>query len=219
MDGGTTWVDITSEIETADWKMPQTTLPTVTDPEIGIRLVGSGDAVYICYSQMGDGIKYCPPNPVKGGESLAAQIMRVIDADIINGKEGSIYAEVQLQPEDVTATSAAQIVSGYNVTYLLYATNSNNIRSYDGTGVSTLTNALNGKSKIVNYWWDSSKRLSSNGASSIVGVYAGTWKITSTGMYIGSYRGTSQYFNGDLYKIIITHDAKDQAYWETETTP
>lgn len=171
------------------------------------------------WAQFGDGIKYCPPNPVKGGESLAAQVMYVEETDIINDSEGSVFLVTEMQPEDKNIISNCRMVNNGNdgrIIYL-YGVDNNLGSNYDGTNLNQRINSIVGLTKYVTYWGytKDKSQITSNGASSGLALYDGTWD--SGNLYIGSADGTGGYYNGDIYKIIITHDAKDQAYWENLT--
>jgi len=50
LDNGTTWQDVTSSIDTSNYNPCFETL-TVTNPQIGIRIVTSGDAVYVANAE------------------------------------------------------------------------------------------------------------------------------------------------------------------------
>ncbi|MCP3924929.1 MAG: hypothetical protein GY714_20310 [Desulfobacterales bacterium] len=74
VDGGSTWVDVTAQVAgSSGWHLVQTTLPTVTDPEIGLRLVTSGDAVYLDWAQLDDGYAQVSSHPIVGDETLDPQ--------------------------------------------------------------------------------------------------------------------------------------------------
>ncbi|MCK5541723.1 MAG: hypothetical protein KAI40_03450 [Desulfobacterales bacterium] len=221
IDGGTTWVAVTTQVAgDSGWHLCETTLPTVTDPEFGIRLVTSGDAVYLDFAQMDDGFARVSSHPIAGGVTLAGQALIAADAanasKLIEDKQGYVYVEAQLLPDDLSLKNARILYDG---TSLLFAgALVNRFLSNDGTNNLQLFNSLVGYSKGASYWWDSSKQISANGSSTSIGSYDGAWG--SGALYIGSrYSGADQ-FNGIISKIIFGKGIKTtQADMETLTTP
>ena len=220
MDGGSTWVEVTSSISASAWFNAQTTLPTVTDPEFGIKLGTSGDAVYLDWAQMDDGYARVSAHPIIGGATLATQIFSIANAAnvpvLLSDKEGSVYIEAQLLPDDILVSNSAFFVS-LNVNgrylYIEFADNSR-ARSRDGANVVTLTSAMSGYSKLASYWWDSTKQITSNGVSSAEGIYDGGWG--SGILYGGSINGSGMW-QGIISKVIFDRDPHDSTYWEEET--
>ena len=49
VDGGSTYTDITSQINGSTWTRVQVSQAAVTNPNVGFRIVTSGDAIYVDY--------------------------------------------------------------------------------------------------------------------------------------------------------------------------
>lgn len=219
IDGGTTWVDKTSEIDSAlKYYLAETTLATVTDPEFGIRLVGSGDAVYLDWCQVDDGYPRVSAHPIGGGETLGAQSLIAADAahasKLIKDKQGYVVAEVMLMPDDESARYGQIVNNG--TSFLGNGNYLNSCLSNDGTTSLTLNNAFIGYTKAASYWGHEvgKKQLSSNGISSSVGAYDGSWGTDS--IQIG--RVSTYYWAGIISKITFGVGIKTtQAEMEEET--
>lgn len=207
IDGGTTWVAVT--ITQADWTLIQTTL-TVTDPEFGVRVVASGDAVYLDWAQMDDGEKYVSDIcPIAGGETLGTQNFNFDRSKLVTNKQGAVIVEHMVRPIDDPA--GTRYILSDTGTYIMYSGTTNNVRSYDSSNSIILNGALDGYTKSASYWWDSNKQISSNALSSSVGIYDGTW---GTGNLRLGYT-----YRGILSKLSFYYNTKvTQAEMEEETT-
>lgn len=223
VDGGSTWVAVTTQVAgDSGWHLCQTTLPTVTDPEFGVRLVTSGDAVYLDFAQMDDGKARVSVHPIEGGATLAAQSMIAADATnsptLIVDVKGAVYAEAQLLPDDFSILKAYIISGGNASSRILVSDNgSDDLQSSDGTNALTFSNGIISYTKAVSYWWDSSKQISSNGSSSSAGNYDGSWTVGT--IYIGSRQPGVSQFNGIINKVVFyPNQPKTQAFWEDLTS-
>ena len=153
IDGGSTWVDVTTQVDSdSGWHLAQTTLPTVTDPEFGVRLVTDTDAVYLDWGQLDDGYARVSVHPIPGGDTLAAQSLIAADATnaakLISDTKGSVYVEAMLMPD--IAITTAQIV-WMDSNRLIAASGTDRRMSYDGTNVADISPVL-GYQKSASYW-------------------------------------------------------------------
>jgi hypothetical protein len=107
-NGGTNWTAVTV---TGDWTRVQIPTATVTNPVVGFRIVASGDAIAVDYSQCEDGSSIT--SPIATG---AATATRSADLASITGSnfsswyrqdEGTLYAEARTRS---TSTANATIV-------------------------------------------------------------------------------------------------------------
>jgi len=227
IDGGTTWVDVTSQVAgDSGWHLCQTTLPTVTDPEFGVRLATSGDAVYLDWAQLDDGFARVSSHPIKGGVTLPAQSFIAADAadvgKLVKDKQGYVIVECQLLPDDLGLLYGKIVNRNAFVdnTEMLQLVPSTGLKSVDlgGNHLTVSSGAFSGLSKVASYWWDANKQLSMNGSSSPVGTYSGSWG--SDLMAIGGKTGTGYQFNGIISKITFGVGIKTtQAKMEEATTP
>lgn len=216
MDAGVTWVDKTTELDSdAGWHLTETTLSSIADPEFGIKLAGSGDAVYLDWAQMDDGYARVSSHPIVGGVTLSGQDLHFNNNNLIADKQGYVIAEAMLMPDDLSLVTNAVV---YNGQYVLYSgSDGDQVRNYDGTNIKYLSGGFNEYSKAASYWWDSLKQVSANASSSTSGPYDGDW---GTGViYIGSVGGAANW-NGILSKVIFGYNIKTtQAKMEVATTP
>ena len=223
IDGGTTWVDVTTQVDShVGWALPQTTLPTVTNPQVGLRLVGSGDAVYLDWAQLDDGYARVSVHPIPGAETLAAQVCLAVDAanasKLISDTQGYAYAEAMLLPDDLGIDNGR--VFSASVSRMLYTQLNGDNRSYDGLHLLILAGGFSTYSKTTVYWGHivDTKQVTSNGISSATNSYVGTWNITP-GLYIGQQNGAKSW-NGIISKLIFGKGIKTtQADMEEITTP
>jgi len=216
IDGETTWTEITSEVDT-DWNLTQLTMTELANPQFGIKLENSGDAVYLDWAQMDDGKSRVSIHPIEGGTTLAAQSYIIADVSnmgkLIQNKQGYAIAEVQLLPDDMSLLTNAILHNGQ---YILYSgANHNHVASYDGTSVLNFENILIGYSKAASYWGHitDKKQISAKGSSETAGAYVGNWG--SGALYAGSISGSSN-FNGIISNLkfgvgIKTTQAKMEA--------
>ena len=217
VDGGSTWVAVTTQVAgDSGWHLCQTTLPTVTDPEIGVRLVTSGDAVYLDWAQLDDGEARVSSHPIPGGDTLAAQSLIAADAtnaaNLISDTKGAVYAEAMLLPDDLNlnygsiAFTVGTIITG--------SANNNTTYSNDGTNNLIFPNSFVGYTKVASYWSGVIKQLSNNGSSSSVGDYDGSWGADA--LTVG---GSGAYnWNGIISRVCFDPSPHDSTYWEGETT-
>jgi len=215
VDGGSTWVAVTTQVAgDAGWHLCETTLPTVTDPEFGVRLVTSGDAVYLDWAQMDDGYARVCSHPIVGAETLGAQTLTAdaTNADkLIKNKQGYVIAHAQLLPDDLSIAGGKLVDNGESVLYI--KANDNDASSSDGTNTLEYNNSVTGLEKIASYWGHETdkKQLSAGGASSATGAYDGAWGTDPVQL--------GEDHNGIVNEVIFGVNIKTtQTEMETETT-
>lgn len=217
VDNGVTWVAVTSQVAgDSGWHLCETTLPTVANPELGVRLVTDTDAVYLDWAQLDDGYARVSSHPIAGGVTLGAQDFHFANNNLIHNSKGAIIVELQLLPDNA-------FDGGYVVTNdagdgrILYLSSAW-MRSYDGTYVAQFTAPPATYSKLGGSWWDNEKSLALNGSYDTPATYDGTWGTGN--IYIGSSNGTANQCNGIISKLSFYYNTKvTQAEMEEVTTP
>lgn len=215
VDNGATWVDVTTQVDSdSGWHLAQTTLPTVTDPQIGVRLVTDTDAVYLDMAQLDDGYARVSSHPIVGGATITGQDLHFSDDGLISNTKGSVYTEVMLLPDNFSILNASIVNNGQDILYA--KASDNDASSNDGTNTLEFNNSLDGYTKVAGYWWDVYKQISADGSSVAAGTYDGAWG--TGGIYIGNKSGLATGFNGGISKVIFDQNQYGQSHWETETT-
>lgn len=103
VDGGSTYTDITSSINSSTYAFVQAS-QTLANPSIGFRIVTSGDAIEVDYAGCYDTtFSY---SPVEGGVTRADDVGATIPASYFSDGVGSI--EFELTPYFVNASGSAQ---------------------------------------------------------------------------------------------------------------
>jgi len=158
----------------------------------------------------------CPVHLIAGGVTSDTPDLHFPNDKLIANKQGYVYAEAQLMPDDMVISPRGAII--HNGNRVLHGYAPHDLRSNDSTTNTSLSNGLTGYSKSVVHWADVLKQVTSNGSSSSEGSYDGAWGSGS--IYVGSENGSVRAFNGIISKIIFGYNIKTtQAEMEELTTP
>lgn len=221
VDGGPTWVDVTSQIDADDmWHLVQTYGASVTNPQIGLNLATSGDEVYLDWAQLDVGFPYVSVYPITGGSTIANSRFKLIGSGnvpkLIKDSKGSIYTEQRMLPANYNMNNP-RIAYMNSLGQFLYIDGSPvTLRSFEGTHVRSVSGLdLSVYSKSVCYWSGSTNAITANGSNTDSGSYDGTWQVGN--FYLGSQEAVNSWY-GFISKIIFSKNPHDQTYWETETT-
>ena len=181
LDGGTTWTNITSQINSSTFTQVQAT-ETAANPQIGFRIVTSGDAIAVDMGDMQGGTFASTPIPTTTvAVTRNADVLTYPSAGNILDAAGTVYAEFSQ-----SAMTAARIVgSTTSPKTPLTITGTGKLEIYDGTNFSITANAetLGTVNKGVASW---GSQLSAvlNAGTAASSVYGGS--ITGTNISIGT---------------------------------
>jgi len=175
-DGGSTWTDITSQINSSTWSRVQITA-TLANPSVGFKISTSGDAIDVDCVQNEAGAEATSPIV-----TTTAAVTRNIDmlsyqsASNIDFTVGTVFARFG-------SPSSAYIgypVSCGNAGRILYgAIGPDQVRVYDGTTVisKATTGFINGNFvKAASAWssGNSTQKLSVDGSVTVSGAFDGS---------------------------------------------
>jgi hypothetical protein len=117
MDGGTTWLDVTSSLSSSVWNRV-TKIQTLANPSFGIRISTSGDAVAIDQAQVEAGAY--PTQPiVSTGTTVTRNADFMICSNIswMKSTEGSFFCEFERVPEASLGTGTGIIVEANDASF------------------------------------------------------------------------------------------------------
>ena len=206
-DGGSTWTDITAQINDSAWSRVQIT-STLADPSTGFKISTSGDEIDVDVVQNEAGAEDTSPiitttaTVTRSSDSLTYQTAGNIDFSV-----GTLCGEIQTQ----TGASTRQI-AGIGTSYSGITNNGvSTWRAYDGTtivtknGLSDIRSALR---KRVISWGGAGLTSTGDGLVPAVGVFSGTF-AAGANMVIGS-NANGYIRNVAIYNYQMT-DAELQA--------
>ncbi len=171
-DGGSTWTDITSQINSSTWSRVQIT-STLANPSVGFKISTSGDAIDVDCVQNEAGAKATSPivttttTVTRNADSLAYQTASNIDFAV-----GTIYCEVQSTPTGSNRNAVAPGNSSCNASN----SSSTSWRAFDGTTVvekTGLSDISTGRRKRANSWGPANTKVTGDGLTPASGAFDG----------------------------------------------
>lgn len=207
LDGGATWVAVTSSLSTSAWYRAKKENQTLANPSFGIRLATSGDKVAVDYAGVEQAafassrIPTTSATVTRSADNLSMGLAGNID-DTINGK-GTVFAEVE-----IIGKSASQrggyvyfLSAGASFSVLAHSSNDyfyNHNNDYLGVAITADTAYKIGKS------WNGdtdTDRLAVNGTVGITLQAGSANNDPSTSILIGCY--STSYLFGHLKNLRI----------------
>ena len=172
-DGGSTWTDITAQINSSTWSRVQIT-STLANPSVGFKISTSGDAIDVDCVQNEAGAAATSPivtttaTVTRNAESLSYQT-----ASNWSDTAGTAYAYVA--PYVFTGTAA-----GFGANGLTVATTNSGVKGYDGTNTANGPVGSPGTlEKIAISWGGGSMTAASSGAVGVSSSYDGSFGLTN----------------------------------------
>ena len=196
-DGGTTWVDITSLINSSTFTRVKIENTSVTNPVVGFKIATNGDAVIVDYGQNEAGQQVSMPIlTTTAAATRNADVLNYPTAGNFSDTAGTILATVRR--DDWSASNGS--VVGSSTTGLHTRGSTNGAQALDGTNtVLGPTGAVEGKRTMGIRYSGSSMKVYSGGSSGSPGSYDGSFNLSN----IGIITGTHGYI-------------RDVAIWQTE---
>ncbi len=180
-DGGSTWTDITAQINSSTWSRVQIT-STLANPSVGFKIGTSGDAIDVDCVQNEAGTAATSPivtttaTLTRNADSLTYQT-----ASNWSDTAGTAYIEVQ----PLSWVAGGAIGSATNG-LLLSAANSGATAS-DGTNTANgPAGSPSGREKLAMRWGGGAMTVASGGVVGTAGTYDGGMGIASVGIAINS---------------------------------
>ena len=212
-DGGSTWTDITSQINSSTWSRVQITA-TLANPSVGFKISTSGDAIDVDCVQNEAGAEATSPivtttaTITRNADSLAYQTAGNIDFAV-----GTAFVGLSCPSSSYGGFPLACTASGR----IIYCLGSTQVRTYDGTTIvsqNSSTHLNGGKSKIASSWSNISSllKLTANGSAISSGAFDGAMGSGATINIGGENSSVSSAYIGPvaIYNYQMT-DAELQA--------
>ena len=190
-DGGSTWTDITSSLNTSTFTRVEITA-TLANPSVGFKISTSGDAIEV------DGV-------MNEAGTVATSLILTTTAAVTRNAECLTYQTASnwsdtagtvvctVQP---TAWSGGAIGSATNG--LLLSASNSGATAYDGTNAANgPAGTPSGKKKIALTWGGIVMKVASSGAVGAAGVYDGGMGLSTIGVGVNasSYVGDIAIYN------------------------
>jgi hypothetical protein len=197
-DGGSTWTDITSQINSSTWSRVQITA-TLANPSVGFKISTSGDAIDVDCVQNEAGAEATSPivtttaTITRNADSLTYQTASNIDFAV-----GTLYCEAQFASSLTTRRAVLVGPDGYS--YINSGDANTLWKAYDGTNIvskSGLSDISTAKRKRV-VSWGTGLKVTGDGISPASGSFDGAFGSGSSmeiGQNINGYIGPVAIYN------------------------
>lgn len=180
-DGGSTWTDITSLINSSTWARVGIT-STLANPSVGFKISTSGDAIAVDCVQNEVGTVATSPivtttaTVTRNADSLTYQTAS-------NWSDTAGTAVIEVQPY---VWSVGGLV-GSATNGLLESGSNSGATSYDGTNAANgPTGTPSERKKLAMSWGNSKMTVASDGIVGTPGTYDGAMGLSSIGIGVGS---------------------------------
>lgn len=200
-DGGSSWTDITSQINSSAYSRVQIT-STLANPSVGFKIGTSGDAIDVdCVQNEAGSVATSPIVTTTATVTRNADSLTYQTASNWSDTAGTAFVEVA-----PLAYSGGAIGSATNG--LLLSTSNSGATAYDGTNSANGPSGTPGSSeKLAFRWGSSAMTVSSGGVIGTPGTYDGGMELSSIG--VGS-SAAGCFRNAAIYNYAMT-DAELQA--------
>jgi hypothetical protein len=197
-DGGSTWTDITAQINGSTWSRVQIT-STLVDPSTGFKISTSGDAIDVdCVQNEAGAVATSPivtttATITRNADSLSYQTAGNIDFAV-----GTLYCETQFTAAISTRRAVAIGADGWSY---INTGDANTIwKAYDGTNIVTksgLSDISTAKRKRV-VSWGTGLTVTGDGLAPASGSFDGAFGSGASieiGQFINGYIGPVAIYN------------------------
>ena len=204
-DGGSTWTDITSLINSSTWSRVQITA-TLANPSVGFKIDTSGDAIDVDCVQNEAGAEATSPIV-----TTTAAVTRNGDSDTYqtasNWSDTAGTAYIEAQPWQWSVGG----LLGSATNGLLESASNSGATAYDGTNAANgPTGTPSGRKKLALRWTGATMDVSVGGVIGTAGTYDGAMGLASLGIAVNSsgYFGPVAVWNyamtDDEFKALTT---------------
>ena len=201
-DGGSTWTDITAQINSSTWSRVQIT-STLANPSVGFKISTSGDAIDVdCVQNEAGAVATSPILTTTAVVTRNAESLTYQTASNWSDTAGTVYVEVEPYQWSVGG------LVGSSTNGLLESASNSGATAYDGTNAANgPTGTPSGRKKLAMRWGSGAMTVASGGVVGTPGTYDGGMGLSSVGIAINSslYCG-----NVAIYDYAMT-DAELQA--------
>ncbi len=180
IDGGSSWTDITAQINANTWTRVQVTA-TLTNPSVGFKISSIGDAIDVDCVQLESGTVATSPivtttaTVTRNADSLTYQT-----ASNWSDTAGTAYIEVM--PVVYSGGAIGSATNG-----LLLSTSNSGATAFDGTNTANgPTGTPDASEKLALNWTGSAMKVASSSTLGTVGTYDGGMGLTNIGIGTGA---------------------------------
>lgn len=180
IDGGSSWTDITAQINANTWTRVQVTA-TLTNPSVGFKISSIGDAIDVDCVQLESGaLATSPIVTTTAAVTRNADSLTYQTSGNFSDTVGTAYVEVT-----PTAYSGGAIGSATNG--LLLSTSNSGATAFDGTNAANgPTGTPDASEKLALNWTGTAMKVASSGAVGTAGTYDGAMGLTNIGVGVGA---------------------------------
>jgi hypothetical protein len=180
-DGGSTWTDITAQINGSTWSRVQIT-STLVDPSTGFKISTSGDAIDVdCVQNEAGAVATSPIVTTTATVTRNADSLTYQTASNWSDTEGTAYIEAQ----PWQWSSGGLLGSATNG--LLESASNSGATAYDGTNAANgPTGTPSGRKKLALRWTGATMDVSVGGVIGTAGTYDGAMGLASLGIAVNS---------------------------------
>ncbi len=204
-DGGSTWTDITAQINSSTWSRVQIT-STLANPSVGFKISTSGDAIDVdCVQNEAGAVATSPIVTTTAAVTRNADSLTYQTASNWSDTAGTAYIEAQ----PWQWSSGGLLGSATNG--LLESASNSGATAYDGTNTANgPTGTPSGRKKMALRWTGATMDVSVGGVIGTAGTYDGAMGLASLGIAVNSsgYFGPSAAWNyamtDDEFKALTT---------------
>lgn len=226
-DGGTTWKDVTAAV-TSSWNAVETVKLAVTDPQAGIRLGTSGDAIHIAFAQLEApaqilSLGAAPLIRTSYIPTTSASVTRNADillypvpTQAINA-QGAFEIAITFLRQDITGTSGGQSDHPFlswagQLSPLGGPANTGSLQSSDGTSnITTLTGVWStyGQRKTIRMRWNGAlnqrRTATDGGLLSGTHTFDGAWQAGLSNLGIGCINNAGASQRSNCFKRLLIY--------------
>ena len=181
-DGGSTWTDITSQINISTWSRVQITA-TLANPSVGFKISTSGDVIAVdCVQNEAGAVATSPIVTTTTTVARNTDAVNYPTSGNIDFTMGTCYALLKSSGSLLTRFGVSVGADGYS--YINSAGANTSWGSYDGTnilvktGLDDMTAGPMVKRAVA--WGGSTQKVTGNGATPVSGAFDGSWGSGAT---------------------------------------
>jgi hypothetical protein len=197
-DGGSTWTDITAQINGSTWSRVEITA-TLANPSVGFKISTSGDAIDVdCVQNEAGTVATSPIVTTTAAVTRNADSLTYQTASNIDFAVGTVFCEISSYSYLSTRIALEVGASGWSY---IHSADANTVwKAYDGTNVvakSGLSNISTAKRKRV-VSWGTGLKVTGDGLTPASGSFDGsfgTGATMSVGKDINGYIGPVAIYN------------------------
>jgi hypothetical protein len=201
-DGGTSWTDVTADINGTTWSRVKIENTSVLNPSVGFKIATSGDEidVDVCQDEAG---AFASSPIITTTTAVTRNADAVTFQTASNWSDTAGWVLATVRGESWTNATGTAIGDGTNG--LKLSASNSGIVAYDGTStVNGPAGSPSGSEKLAMSWGSGALQAASGGVTSTAGSYDGAWGLASIG--IGTSQGNVYIKDVYIGQTVLTED-------------